>query len=50
LPFKCNLQRYIEDSVFEWKEKGVNIVYRWRSNRHGYKVGPVQVAFSLPIA
>lgn len=26
-------RRRIEDKVFEWKERGINIVYRWRSNR-----------------
>lgn len=39
-------RRRIEDSVFEWKEKGVNIVYRWRSNRHGYKAGAMHEAMA----
>ena len=29
----------IEDKVLEWRERGVNIVCRWRSNRSGYKAG-----------
>lgn len=34
----------IEDKVAEWKEKGVNIEYRWRSNRSGYKAGAMSEA------
>ena len=39
-------RRRIEDKVFEWKEKGVNIVYRWRSNRSGYKAGAMHEAMT----
>ena len=30
--------------VFEWKERGANIAYRWRSNRSGYKSGAMEEA------
>ena len=39
-------RRRIEDKVFEWKEKGINIVYRWRSNRSGYKAGAMHEAMA----
>ena len=29
----------IQEAVAGWREAGVNIVYRWRSNREGYKAG-----------
>ena len=28
----------IQDAVASWREKGVNVTYKWRSNRQGYKV------------
>lgn len=27
----------IQDAVASWREKGVNVTYKWRSNRQGYK-------------
>ncbi len=34
----------IQDAVASWREAGVNIVYRWRSNREGYKAGAMSEA------
>ena len=34
----------IQDAVAAWREAGVNIVYRWRSNREGYKAGAMSEA------
>ena len=32
-------RRVVDDKVFEWREKGVNVVARRRKNRAGYKAG-----------
>ena len=34
----------IQDAVASWKERGMNITYRWRSNRQGYKAGAMAEA------
>lgn len=34
----------VDDKVFEWRERGVNITHRWRSNRQGYKAGAMAEA------
>ncbi len=34
----------IQDAVAAWREAGINIVYRWRSNREGYKAGAMALA------
>ncbi len=34
----------IQDAVASWRERGVNITYRWRSNRQGYKAGAMAEA------
>ncbi len=36
----------IQDAVAAWREAGVNIVYRWRSNREGYKAGAMSEAMA----
>lgn len=41
-----NLQMLIKDEVSSWKEKGVNIVYRHRLIRTGYKAGNLKSAMS----
>lgn len=41
-----NLQMLINDEVASWKEKGVNIVYRHRLIRTGYKAGNLKSAMS----
>ncbi|KAM7511435.1 hypothetical protein LguiB_010310 [Lonicera macranthoides] len=40
------LQLMIRDEVFSWKEKGVNIVYRHRFIRTGYKAGNLKSAMT----
>ncbi|XP_061369723.1 xyloglucan glycosyltransferase 4 [Gastrolobium bilobum] len=42
----ANLQLLIQDEVSSWKEKGVNIVYRHRLIRTGYKAGNLKSAMS----
>ncbi|CAJ2665496.1 xyloglucan glycosyltransferase 4-like [Trifolium pratense] len=42
----ANLQMLIKDEVSSWKEKGVNIVYRHRLIRTGYKAGNLKSAMS----
>eukprot|EP00958_Prasinococcus_capsulatus_P004003 scaffold375_cov378-Prasinococcus_capsulatus_cf.AAC.8 len=37
-------RRLVEDKVLEWRERGVNIENRWRSNRKGYKAGALMEA------
>ena len=34
----------IQEAVAAWREAGVNIVYRWRANREGYKAGAMSEA------
>ena len=34
----------IQDAVASWRERGVNITYKWRSNRQGYKAGAMAEA------
>lgn len=41
-----NVQLMIKDEVYSWKEKGVNIVYRHRLIRTGYKAGNLKSAMS----
>ncbi|KAE9612754.1 hypothetical protein Lal_00006010 [Lupinus albus] len=41
-----NLQNLIKDEVSTWKEKGVNIIYRHRLIRTGYKAGNLNSAMS----
>ncbi|KAK7316412.1 hypothetical protein VNO77_35430 [Canavalia gladiata] len=41
-----NLQLLIKEEVSSWKEKGVNIVYRHRLIRSGYKAGNLKSAMS----
>ncbi|KAK7266183.1 hypothetical protein RIF29_18825 [Crotalaria pallida] len=41
-----NLQLLIKDEVSTWKEKGVNIIYRHRLIRTGYKAGNLKSAMS----
>ena len=41
-----NLQLLIKEEVASWKEKGVNIVYRHRLIRTGYKAGNLKSAMS----
>lgn len=41
-----NLQALIEDEVASWREKGVNIIYRHRLIRTGYKAGNLKSAMS----
>lgn len=41
-----NLQMLIKEEVASWKEKGVNIVYRHRLIRTGYKAGNLKSAMS----
>ncbi|OIW12412.1 hypothetical protein TanjilG_04161 [Lupinus angustifolius] len=41
-----NLQNLINDEVSAWKEKGVNIIYRHRLIRTGYKAGNLKSAMS----
>ncbi|CAL0317244.1 unnamed protein product [Lupinus luteus] len=41
-----NLQNLIKDEVSTWKEKGVNIIYRHRLIRTGYKAGNLKSAMS----
>jgi beta-mannan synthase len=36
----------IQDAVAAWREAGVNIAYRWRSNREGYKAGAMSEAMA----
>lgn len=40
------MQLLIKDEVSSWKEKGVNIVYRHRLIRTGYKAGNLKSAMS----
>lgn len=40
------LQHLIRDEVMSWKEKGVNIVYRHRFIRTGYKAGNLKSAMA----
>ena len=40
------LQERIQDAVHAWREAGVNIAYRWRSNREGYKAGAMSEAMA----
>lgn len=40
------LQHLIRDEVVSWKEKGVNIVYRHRFIRTGYKAGNLKSAMA----
>ncbi|KAI7999515.1 Xyloglucan glycosyltransferase 4 [Camellia lanceoleosa] len=39
-----SLQNLIRNEVFSWKQKGVNIIYRHRFIRTGYKAGNLQSA------
>ncbi|CAL0298979.1 unnamed protein product [Lupinus luteus] len=41
-----SLQNLIKDEVCSWKEKGVNIIYRHRLIRTGYKAGNLKSAMS----
>ncbi|KAH9790500.1 Xyloglucan glycosyltransferase 4 [Citrus sinensis] len=41
-----NLQLLIQDEVSDWRQKGVNIVYRHRLIRTGYKAGNLKSAMS----
>lgn len=41
-----NLQLLIKEEVASWKEKGINIVYRHRLIRTGYKAGNLKSAMS----
>ncbi|KAE9590413.1 putative glycosyltransferase [Lupinus albus] len=41
-----NLQLLIKDEVSTWKDKGVNIIYRHRLIRTGYKAGNLKSAMS----
>ncbi|CAK9308916.1 unnamed protein product [Citrullus colocynthis] len=41
-----NLQRLIKEEVLSWNEKGVNIVYRHRLIRTGYKAGNLKSAMA----
>ncbi|KAL9458476.1 hypothetical protein AB3S75_007356 [Citrus x aurantiifolia] len=41
-----NLQLLIQDEVSDWRQKGVNIVYRHRLLRTGYKAGNLKSAMS----
>jgi beta-mannan synthase len=34
----------IHDAAQSWRERGVNVTYRWRSNRQGYKAGAMAEA------
>ena len=34
----------IQDAVNSWREQGLNVTYRWRSNRQGYKAGAMAEA------
>ena len=36
----------IQEAVAGWREAGVNIAYRWRSNREGYKAGAMSEAMA----
>lgn len=42
----ASLQMLIKDEVDSWKEKGVNIIYRHRLIRTGYKAGNLKSAMS----
>lgn len=39
-----SIQNLIRNEVFSWKQKGVNIIYRHRFIRTGYKAGNLQSA------
>lgn len=41
-----NLQMLIKEEVASWKEKGINILYRHRLIRTGYKAGNLKSAMS----
>ncbi|XP_052197627.1 xyloglucan glycosyltransferase 4 [Diospyros lotus] len=41
-----NLQNLIRNEVFSWKQKGVNIIYRHRFIRTGYKAGNLKSAMA----
>ncbi|PKA49180.1 putative xyloglucan glycosyltransferase 5 [Apostasia shenzhenica] len=41
-----SIQHLVRDEVAKWKEKGVNIVYRHRSIRTGFKAGNLKSAMS----
>ena len=41
-----NLQFLIKDEVYSWSEKGVNITYRHRFIRTGYKAGNLKSAMA----
>lgn len=40
------LQRLINDEVDSWREKGINIIYRHRLIRSGYKAGNLKSAMA----
>jgi len=41
----CEVTRErVEDSVLAWRERGVQIVHRWRKDRGGYKAGAMHEA------
>lgn len=41
-----SIQWLIKDEVSKWSQKGINIIYRHRVNRTGYKAGNLNSAMS----